>query len=278
MFGQLLMKECRQTARSLIYWLVVLVLLFDYTSQLGSTEIEAKPEKGQEDYGFKSSDDENIIMETTLGLLVQEYDEGCYTTYPIGFYKKVTINEKEEQRMEEIIQETTGISGRDEAEKVMDAWYESQRAAMEDGQMPLIGYPAVKPAPGLSYDRFCELMDEADRILGGGSDYGEGSRGGTEPRTYEDALKEYQDLTEKDRLTGGYARLFCDYMGIFLGLLPVFLAVTRGLRDRRSGMQEPDLFQKRLLRRDHFQPLCRHAHDAAHPGAAVIPAPAYAVP
>ena len=239
MFGQLLMKECRQTARSLIYWLVVLVLLFDYTSQLGGTEIESKPEKGQEDYGFKSSDDENIIMETTLGLLVQEYDEGRYTTYPIGFVKRVTLNEKEEQRMEEIIQETTGISGRDEAEKVMDAWYESQRAAMEDSQMPvIIGYPAVKPAPGLSYGRFCELMDEADRILGGGSDYGEGSRGGTEPRTYEDALKEYQDLTEKDRLTGGYARLFCDYMGIFLGLLPVFLAVTRGLRERRSGMQE----------------------------------------
>lgn len=138
MFGQLLMKECRQTARSLIYWLVVLVLLFDYTSQLGSTEIETKPEKGLESYGFKSSDDENIIMKTTLGLLVQEYDQGRYTTYPIGFYKRVTLNKKEEQRMEEIIQETTGISGRDEAGKVMDAWYESQRAAMEGSQMPLI--------------------------------------------------------------------------------------------------------------------------------------------
>ena len=46
MFGQLLIKECRQTARSLIYWLIVLVLIFDYTSQLGSTKMEPEPEKG----------------------------------------------------------------------------------------------------------------------------------------------------------------------------------------------------------------------------------------
>lgn len=240
MFGQLLIRECRQTARSLIYWLIVLVLVFDYTSQLGSVQMAAAPEKGQQSYGYKASDDENIIMETTLGLLVQEYCADRFITYPIGFYKRVTLNKKEEQRIEEIVRETTGISGRDEAQRILEKWYAAQRAAagVGDDQMFYAGSPAVKPASSLTYGRFCELMDEADRILGGGSEYGEGSRGGEEPKTYEDALKEYQELTEKDRLTGGYARLFCDYMGIFLGLLPVFLAVTRGLRDRRAGMQE----------------------------------------
>ena len=83
-------------------------------------------------------------------------------------------------------------------------------------------------------------MDQADAILGGGSSYGETYRSSNAqvPKTYEDAITEYRELTEKDRLTGGYARLFSDYMGIFLGLLPVFLTVTRELRDRRSGMQE----------------------------------------
>lgn len=238
MFGQLLIRECRQTARSLIYWLIVLVLVFDYSSQLGSTEMNAAPEKGQESYGYKASDDENIIMETTLGILVQEYGADRFVTYPIGFYKRVTLNEKEEQRIEEILQETTGISSRDEANRFLKEWYESQRSAAGAGQSAMIRTPVVKPAAGLSYDRFCELMDETDRILGGGSDYGEENRGGEEPRTYEDAMEEYRGLTEKDRLTGGYARLFCDYMGIFLGILPAFLAVTRGLRDRRCVMQE----------------------------------------
>lgn len=40
MFGQLFIKECRQTARSLIYWVVVLILVFNFTSQLGDMEIE----------------------------------------------------------------------------------------------------------------------------------------------------------------------------------------------------------------------------------------------
>ena len=60
----------------------------------------------------------------------------------------------------------------------------------------------------------------------------------SEIMTYEDAAEAYNTLTEKDRLSGGYARLFSDYMVIFLGILPVFLAVTRGLRDRRAMMQE----------------------------------------
>lgn len=55
MFGQLFIKECRQTVRSLIYWLIVLVLIFDFTTQLGSTEIQTRPKAGQENYGFKKA-------------------------------------------------------------------------------------------------------------------------------------------------------------------------------------------------------------------------------
>lgn len=218
MFGQLFIKECRQTAKSLVYWLIVLVLIFDFTSQLGSMEIMEKPKKGQEDYGYKESDDKDVIMRVTLGELLEEYITESYPTYPIGFYKSVTLNEKEDKKIEEIIKETTGLSGRAEVERAIQDW---------------------SPIKGLTFERFEELMDEADAILGGGSSFQESSRKNVSvPMTYEDAVKEYKKLTENDRLTGGYARLFSDYMVIFLGLLPVFLAVTRGLRDRRAGMQE----------------------------------------
>ena len=55
---------------------------------------------------------------------------------------------------------------------------------------------------------------------------------------YEDAVAEYENLIEKDKFTRGYARLFSDYMGIVLGIMPVFVAVTRCMRDRRAKMQE----------------------------------------
>lgn len=58
------------------------------------------------------------------------------------------------------------------------------------------------------------------------------------PMTYEVALEEYNDVLEKDHLSAAYARLFCDYMGIMLAILPVFIAVTRGLRDRRARAGE----------------------------------------
>ena len=263
MFGQLLIKECRQTAKSLIYWLIVLVLIFVFTTQLGEMDIRTEPQKGQADYGYKTSTDEADIMKSTLGALVQEYMRGSYTTYPIGFYKSVTLNEKEEQQIGEIVRETTGISGPEEAEEIVESWYEAQRAAAGDSQEIMMNNLEIAPAAGLSYDRFTELMDQADAILGGGSSYGETYRSSNAqvPKTYDDAITEYRELTEKDRLTGGYARLFSDYMGIFSGLLPVFLAVTRGLRDRRSGF---------LC--DHFQPLCGHGSHADPSGAGDLPA------
>lgn len=238
MFGQLFIKECRQTARSLIYWLVVLVLIFDFMTQLGNTEIVEKPKKGQEEYGFKPSDDKNLIMEATLGSLLEEYNAEHYKTYPIGFYKNVTLNEKEDKRIGEIIKETTGFSKREEIEKIISDWYGEKQEAF-GGEIPVMmtGFE-IKPVESLSFERFEELMDEVDDILGGGSSYGKSDRGASVPMTYEDAMEEYRELTQEDRLTGGYARLFSDYMVLFLGILPVFLAVTRGLRDKRAGMRE----------------------------------------
>ncbi len=243
MLGQLFVRECRQTAKSLIYWLIVLILIFDFTTQLGEMEIDEEPQPGQESYGYRQSEDPDIIMRSTLGQLTEEYVRENYTTYPIGFYKNVTLNEKDDARIGQILEETAGIAGRESAEQVREEWYAAQNGQDSADNMENMMYQEplkVKPADGLTYEHFTELMDEADKILGGGSNYGKEYRekNAQVPMTYEDAVKEYDALIEEDRLTGGYARLFCDYMVIFLGILPVFLAVTRGLRDRRSMMQE----------------------------------------
>ncbi len=240
MFGQLFVKECRQTAKSLIYWLIVLVMIFDFASQLGDMDIEKKPEEGQEDYGNKLSDDKNVIMEKTLGLLAEEYNRQNYTTYPIGFYKSVTVDEEEDRRIGEIIAETTGLSERTDVEKAIKDWYGARQEDTEGTGPVMTEQLALEPVEGLRYERFEQLMKEADDILGGGSSYAVPGLEGNAvvPKTYEDAVVEYENLVEKDHLTGGYARLFSDYMVIFLGILPVFLAVTRGLRDRRAGMRD----------------------------------------
>ena len=224
MFGQLFIKECRQTAGSLIYWLIVLVLIFDFVTQLGEMDIAKEPKKGQENYGMKMSDDKDVIMETALGGLTEEYLRESYTTYPIGFYKSVTLDKKEDAKIGKIINEATGIKGRDNLEKLREEWYTAQEEKMQlqSGQEPgeaaegmepaMMQNLVVKPTEGLTYERFEELMDQADDILGGGSNYAEDYRkkNARVPKTYEDAMTEYHELIEKDRLTGGYARLFSD--------------------------------------------------------------------
>ena len=74
MLGQLFVKECKLTVKSLIYWVIVLILIFDFSTQLGDMEIERKPKPGQEDYGSRMSRDPELIMKNTLGGLVEEYN------------------------------------------------------------------------------------------------------------------------------------------------------------------------------------------------------------
>lgn len=232
MFFKLFMKECSQTAKSLTYWLLVIIMVLFFASQMGQMDMEKAPEKGLEDYGVKPSKDKNIIMSATLGMLAGEYAEGRYTTYPIGFVKSVTLGKEEEAKVGEILKEATGLD-KEEIEEKIDEFYENSGGI-------ITSRPVLEPLESLSYGRFEEIMQEVDDMLGGGSSYALDSLGdnGSEPKTYEDAVKEYEELVQKDGYTGGYARLFSDYMVIILGILPVFLAVTRELRDRRANMQE----------------------------------------
>lgn len=235
MFFKLFMKECSQTAKSLTYWLLVIIMVLFFASQMGQMDMEKAPEKGLEDYGVKPSKDKNIIMSATLGMLAGEYAEGRYTTYPIGFVKSVTLGKEEEAKVGEILKEATGLDKEEieEIEEKIDEFYENSGGI-------ITSRPVLEPLESLSYGRFEEIMQEVDDMLGGGSSYALDSLGdnGSEPKTYEDAVKEYEELVQKDGYTGGYARLFSDYMVIILGILPVFLAVTRELRDRRANMQE----------------------------------------
>ena len=93
--------------------------------------------------------------------------------------------------------------------------------------------------PDLTFAEFKEEMKKVDELLGGGSDFSEANLKYTYvPATYEQAKAEYDSLFEKDKVTNAYARLFCDYMGITLAILPVFLAVTRALRDRKAQAEQ----------------------------------------
>lgn len=234
MIMTLFKKECAQILKSLIFWLYVACLVLFFNSQLGNLNILTPPQEGQENYynyGFKTDITEQDVMETGVGTLAYAYYYDHYVTYPVGYAKNVRISEAEKQEIADIIYDLTGVKA-DEIEDNIASYFQENDIQTTQYKVPL--------KDGITYEQFLKDMEQVADILGPGSDYTEDRLWSNVmiPVDYEGAVENYRALAEQDGLTGGYARLFCDYMGIILGLLPVFVTATRMLRDKRAQMQE----------------------------------------
>ena len=252
MFLQLFLKECKYLLHSLTFYLYLACVIFMYVSQvLPEMKIIEEPKVGQEDYGMKYSKDQNDIRKAAVETLIREYTANSYTAYPFGFYKRVILNEMKQNQVQDILQKLTGLRIEEINEKIEA--YISQFNQNEEGYSideegnvisPVTEEDALEldlqVVDTISYEYFLELMEDLNNIIGGGSNYTGVflSNLAMEPRTYEDARNEYHEIIEKDKMTGAYARVFCDYIGIFLAILPVFVAVTMGLRDKKSKCKE----------------------------------------
>ncbi|MDE5885694.1 MAG: ABC transporter permease [Oscillospiraceae bacterium] len=243
----LFLKECKKILFSLTFVIYLVAVVGFYITQFRPDEREAleQPMPGLADYGTIAKEIPEILMPAAADGLLTEYLRGYYTAYPIGFIKKVKLSEKKSARIAEIITEITGISSQ-ELDEFAD-FDEGGMTMMPDGNggyMPVIKeavLPEVHIPDTMTYEHFRELMHEADKIIGGGSQYADEYIIGNfslVPKTYEDALADYQAMIEKDRVTGAYARLFCDYMGIVVSILPVFAAAALANADKKSRMEQ----------------------------------------
>lgn len=237
MFGTLFIKECKQILKSLVYYIYVIVLILFLTSQMSSDSVNdlQKPKQGQDYYGMTVSTDKTDIMERTLAELWLEVYQNSFSTYPMGFYKQVILNDTELEEIEEIIEDCSGKDW-DTLEEEMLHYYEGTDQSTIEGAMQAIAENRIEVKKDLSYDTFSQKMEQVCKIIGKGSSYEKNrlDSGVDVPSTYETELEEYNGMIKKDKVTGAYMRLFCDYAGIVLAVLPIFLGVTRCLRDKRS--------------------------------------------
>ena len=105
MFGTLFLKECKQIAKSMVYYIYVVVFVLFLTSQFSSglTDYMQEPKPGKEHYGSVISHEASVVIEKTLAALALEACNNSFSTYPLGFYKGVTLNEQEEQQVKSIV-------------------------------------------------------------------------------------------------------------------------------------------------------------------------------
>lgn len=304
-------RECRRIATGLVYYLFLAVLVFGWSRSfrgVTKTEIDwaegiaptgtvldrpllSKPSREDAYFGNKTSeDDPDAIMTGVTRALLLEYGSNCYATYPFGYYKAVTLDADDQERVLAILCEITGLA-EEQLENLPKNYFPAvtgtiisvdqvhmdengavvipadlmstdgdmvlsadQMSMDEDGEVVIsgqIGNGADHDARAdktkhfisqVTYDHFKELMREMEQIIGEkGSKYSPEmmiTYFGMAEKNYEEALAEYEQTIVQDKVTGGFARLFCDYMGLSLGLYPVFIAVLLWLQDRRSNVAE----------------------------------------
>lgn len=217
----LLWKEIKKTVLSITFAVFIIFLLAFAISQEVlnfSNEIITVPQQG-EDYGTQQKEEPELIMPAAFSSLYKEFTANEYIAYPIGFYKNVKLNDTDQEKMAEIISTLSGVPVDDLLNK---------------------SNIKVNLSADISYKKFKECMKQADNLIGGGSNYSENSllNFSCVKITYEEAVESYNLIASTDKFTRAYARLFCDYIGIILSILPVFIAVAVCLKDRRAKMND----------------------------------------
>lgn len=107
-----------------------------------------------------------------------------------------------------------------------------------DGTEPENGDITVQ----VSFQRFLEIMENVSRMIGKNSYfswtmlnlyYGDNDTGNA-PATQ----RQHDEFFQKDRITGAFARYYCDSLALALLWLPAFVVTWLGLKDKRNRMQE----------------------------------------
>lgn len=278
---KLYLKECKKIASSILYYLFIAILVFSWFQNFhGVTQKEInwakgiapadigferpllfKPSEKDDYFGSKVSEDNpEAIMTGVTRALLSEYEANSYATYPLGYYKAITLSGDEQKQVLGILCEITGLT-EEELKNLPDDYFPAVTGTIisfdamnvdKDGNlnMEMGSGTGTKSEDNkyahfisqVTYEHFKELMRKMEAIIGEkGSQYAPKmmlTYFGMSEMNYEEALKEYNQTINQDKVTGGFARLFCDYMGLALGLYPVFLVVIIWMKDRMSNVIE----------------------------------------
>lgn len=254
-------KEIKKVALSITFAVLVFALIAMSVSQDVldfSDMIITEPQPG-ENYGMQTKEIPEQIMPAAFDSLCEEFSANKYVAYPIGFYKTVKLGDKDREKMAEIISALSGVSADNilgyqtetsSKDKIEITLNDAQNyTTQEDGAIIINNSNNASNSEtpieltlkaDITYETFKDYMKQADELIGGGSRYSESNllQFGYVAITYDEATEEYNSVLTNDRFTGAYARLFCDYIGVFISILPVFISVALCLKDRRARMND----------------------------------------
>lgn len=218
---------------------------------------------------------EHTMMIGATKLLMYNYRDNCYQYYPFGYVKEKTMSAKEQAVILRYLMELTGLSEQELAgtkdgagdTNIGDIPISSGGAFVlepgkgstnENGQfvirpdewqyVPSDGTSSETPLQSsgsfeiqVSFERFKEIMEEVDRMIGRSSYFSWTMLKlyyfGNDMEEAPITERQHREFYEGDRVTGAFARYYCDSISLSMLFLPAFVIVDLMLRDKRRKMQ-----------------------------------------
>lgn len=118
---------------------------------------------------------------------------------------------------------------------------DSQKSSLESA-MKKISLEGIDEKGNLinpvSYKKYESILDELDGKFGDTTIFSKKYRDRLylQNKTYTDAIKDFKEILNRDKITNAYGRYLSDYMGITAGLYPVFIVAAMFLRDRKKNI------------------------------------------
>lgn len=218
---------------------------------------------------------EYTMMIGATKLLMYNYRDNCYQYYPFGYVKEKTMSAREQAVILQYLMELTGLNEQELAgtkggsgdADIGDVPISGGGAFVlepgkgstnENGQfvirpdewqyVPSDGTSPETPSQSsggfeiqVSFDRFKEIMEEVSRMIGPGSYFSWTMLKlyyfGNDMEEAPITERQHREFYEDDRVTGAFARYYCDNLSISVLFLPAFVIVDLMLRDKRRKMQ-----------------------------------------
>ncbi len=218
-----------------------------------------------------SEDAEHTMMIEATERLIDNYRSNSYEYYPFGYVKRKTLSEKEQAEVLLYLKELTGLDepsviGTDENRSSEDiqisgggayvlnpeqgGTFENGRFIVEPENWEYIesnsGLSQSKENPGsgfeiqVTFDRFKEIMNLVNNLIGRNSYFSWTMLSMYYyPNDMQDnpiTEQQHREFYEKDRVTGAFARYFCDCISLIVLCLPAFVIIDLLLKDKRCKM------------------------------------------
>lgn len=218
---------------------------------------------------------EHAMMTGATGRLINNYRNNRYDYYPFGYIKEKTMSAKEQAVILKYLIELTGLSeqalngtsdGEDDAcigdipvsgggafvcGPGQGSMKENGQFVIEPGEwkyIPSGGKVSQTPENAddsleiqVSFERFQEIMEEVSRLIGRNSYFSRTMLTlyyfGNDMEDTPITERQHREFYEGDRVTGAFARYYCDSISLVVLFLPAFVIVDLLLKDKRFKMK-----------------------------------------